>query len=184
MGAERYRHLRRNIVTIELKVFVEIAFPARIEVYCPTSFVDDHIQSLMRNSDWGIANPDETDRYLCNAIHQVVKSRWSTSSQPRRSHLISHYPQGLQNPWRLGLPPQGLGIVVLDQYISSEIPAHFVSENIRQQSELLEAHRATVPASSKATCLVFTKPSFPVAETNSAKAVANVLPSWRSSTPK
>src|ERR1700734_3067074 len=100
------------------------------------------------------------------------------------SSSLSHYPQGLQNPWRLGLPPQGLGIVVLDQYISSEIPAHFVSENIRQQGELPEAHRATVPASSKATCLVFTEPSFPVAETNSAKAVANFLPSWRSSTPK
>ena len=100
------------------------------------------------------------------------------------SSSLSHCLQGLQNPWRLRFPPQGLGIVILDQYISSEIPAHFVSEDIQQQSKLPEAHRATVPASSKATCLVFTEPSFPVAETNSAKAVANVLPAWRSSTPK
>jgi hypothetical protein len=50
-GNRRCRHLGRNNVTIELKVFVEIAFLARIQVYCLTSFVDDHIQSLMRNFD-------------------------------------------------------------------------------------------------------------------------------------
>lgn len=100
------------------------------------------------------------------------------------SSSLSDCLQGLQNPWRFGFPPQGLGIVIFDQYISSQIPAHFVSENIRQQSRLLKAHRATVPASSKVTCLVCTGSSFPVAETNSANAVANVLPPWRSSTPR
>ena len=69
-GSGRYRRPGRNIVTIELnEVFVEIAFPARIEVYCATGFVDDHIQLLMRNFDLGIANPDRIDGYLCNAIH-------------------------------------------------------------------------------------------------------------------
>src|ERR1700722_136514 len=92
------------------------------------------------------------------------------------SSSLSPCLQGLQNPWRFGFPPQGLSIVILDQYISSQIPVHFVSENIRQQSRLLEAHRATIPASSKVTCLVCTGSSFPVAETNSANAVANVLP--------
>jgi hypothetical protein len=42
-GSGRYGRLGRNIVTIELnKDFVEVAFPARIEVCCATSFVDDH----------------------------------------------------------------------------------------------------------------------------------------------
>jgi hypothetical protein len=50
------------------------------------------------------------------------------------SSSLSHFLQGLQNPWRFGFPPQGLGIVILDQYISSQVPAHFISENIRQQS--------------------------------------------------
>jgi hypothetical protein len=116
----RYGRLGRNIVTIELnKDFVEVAFPARIEVDCTTSFVDDHIQSLMRNFDWGIANPNRMDGYLCNAIRlrskctpecltevpnrQVAKSRWSTSSQPRRSHLILSQPLPSRSPKSLAL---------------------------------------------------------------------------------
>jgi len=37
-------------------------------------------------------------------------------------------------PGALDFHPKDLGIVILDQYISSQVPAHFISENTRQQS--------------------------------------------------